>query len=117
MINLMILSAYSIRNNIKMKLIKIKAYVLKDGPGGTYNVQYKHGNRPIRCDSFKIRDMDGRANHIRDPINWIEDMSPIPVPRALSPVRSYYFSDAAAIWVKIGHSMDVLAQHIKNTLY
>ncbi len=95
--------------------ITVKAYVIRTVD--TYNVQYKHGHRPIRCDSFQIRDMDGAPAHIRDPINWVEGMSPVPVPRALAPVRCYYFKDAGDIWVKVGHSMDVLTQHIKATLY
>ena len=98
-----------------MKMVEVKAYVVKDG--NTYNIQYKQGNKPIRCDSFQIKGFNGEANLIRDPINWVEDMSAVKISRSTEPVRSYYFKDKRDIWVKVGHSMDVLKAHIKETLY
>ena len=98
-----------------MKMVEVKAYVIKDG--GIYNVQYKQGNTPIRCDSFQIKGFNGEANLIRDPINWVEGMTPVKVPRSVKPAHSYYFKDKLDIWVKVGHSMDVLRAHVKDTVF
>ena len=98
-----------------MKLIEVKAYVIRDGD--TYNIQYKKGNKAIRCDSFKVREMDGKANLVTDPINWVEDMTPVKVPRSMSPIYSYYFKDESDIWVKVGHSMDVLGKYVKENIF
>lgn len=99
-----------------MKLVEVKAYIIRDSPN-TYSVQYKRGNKPIRCDSFQIKNSNGEANLIKDPINWVEDMSPIKVPRIVKPTHSYYFKDVNSIWVKVGHSMDVLKKHVQDTQY
>ena len=93
-------------------MITINAYTIKEGDA--YNIQFKQGNTPIRCDSFKIRDITGTPNLIIDPINWIENMTPIKIPRNLKPVRSYYFRDHQDIWLKVGHSMDVLREYLRS---
>ena len=46
-----------------------------------YVAVFRDGNKTDRC--FKYTNTNGlfRPSHIRDPLNWVEDCDPVPIPR------------------------------------
>jgi len=97
-----------------MKLLEVKAYVIKEN-NYVYHVAFKRGNSWLCGYTYDVGVLS-KPNLVRDPLNWVENIPKMVVPKQAVHVASYWFKDREDVWIRLGHAFDVLEKYFKELL-